>query len=994
MARMPSVSVGHISGPTENPLPNPLHRGDENIAETRLEHSNNAGPPRNDTENTQTSEASAQNETWFDALETTEPAEIVIEDGWQESIIEQRLLDRTTDLSELVPYVGRIDTSERLRLDAPLVAEVIEEPAVDVDPDEPLIQFDPVNSNIKPVKEPKAVRAKRSSKRAKALKSMEPVPVKEPGPSAEILSNLQGAIPARSSNTDVETNTTAQRTEFQSGNSPSQPPMQTGLHPEKPASRPLEVLHVADEESLYKHLDVLPAWFLQNCVECCEDLHDSADSLIICNDLRADDTTLEARDSNQPHRYHIGRSMWQPLLAIHTSWADQLSFSEPVKAFSHDAALIRFPDQHREDGGSKFLKTVVDHFARQIGADLVDLSVDDILDLPTYATKGSNRIDKATAEAIVQAPSLKRLFDPDKYSQFTDAPVVVHVPDVHRIMDIKNEWAQLNELRHALAKASGNAILLTTTSKAFASKRKSSIDPIAEWIDSAREALEDEAGLPRTVLSVFEKCADKYEKYLGKGNGFQSASKLAAFDTAVLASTGSNPMKQAIRVAPYRSAGQRKLFQSDKRNESTMEQRNIRLLQRKVRTMFPATRNVELFHPFAPWEFFKGTHTSALLSAGIVGEKEMHHLLSSVYDLLEVGLFEEAILQMGSRKDTTDGWYIDGEDLANPDVWASFPAHVRAAVRQIESDPKTYKLEQQLLSQIVNPAEIRDSWSEIAVDSDIKKSITKLAQQQLGNTESSYGVLKDNRIGGAMLYGPPGTGKTHLARIVARELGVVMIAVTAADLNHMWVGQTEKSIKALFSLARMIAPSMIFVDEADALLRGRKSQDHAHHRIAMNQLLQEMDGLNKSATAPFVLISTNFPRDLDHAVLRRVPRRIHIGLPSPTQREKIFRICLKDEAIADDVDIVQLATLSRGFSGSDITTVCVQAALFCDTMNDGRRVLQKRHFRKAFRKCTTSVSKMGLTAIQGFAREFDPETFEKLVREGLEGVSAWKIIVA
>ena len=201
------------------------------------------------------------------------------------------------------------------------------------------------------------------------------------------------------------------------------------------------------------------------------------------------------------------------------------------------------------------------------------------------------------------------------------------------------------------------------------------------------------------------------------------------------------------------------------------------------------------------------------------------------------------------------------------------------------------------------------------------------------------------------------------------------------------MGQTEKSIKAVFNLARMVSPAMIFVDEADALLRGRKSQDHAHHRIAMNQLLQEMDGLNKSMTAPFVLISTNFPRDLDHAVLRRVPRRIYIGLPSQAQRVKIFRICLKEEAVADDVDLVWLAKLSRGFSGSDITTICVQAALFCDTSDEGgRRIIQKKHFRKAFRKCTTSVSKMSLAAIQGFAKEFDPATYEKLAKQGSEAV--------
>ena len=111
-----------------------------------------------------------------------------------------------------------------------------------------------------------------------------------------------------------------------------------------------------------------------------------------------------------------------------------------------------------------------------------------------------------------------------------------------------------------------------------------------------------------------------------------------------------------------------------------------------------------------------------------------------------------------------------------------------------------------------------------------------------------------------------------------------MICASAANIENKYVGETEKAIQGLFSLGRMLSPCTIFIDEADALFRSRKPDDRGWERSQMNQLLYEMDGLKKSKSPPFVPLATNFPRELDHAVLRRVPSRIHIGLPSPEAR--------------------------------------------------------------------------------------------------------------
>jgi SpoVK/Ycf46/Vps4 family AAA+-type ATPase len=92
-------------------------------------------------------------------------------------------------------------------------------------------------------------------------------------------------------------------------------------------------------------------------------------------------------------------------------------------------------------------------------------------------------------------------------------------------------------------------------------------------------------------------------------------------------------------------------------------------------------------------------------------------------------------------------------------------------------------------------------------------------------------------MGGALLYGPPGTGKTHLARVLARESKSVMICVSAADIENKYVGETEKAIKGLFNLGRMLSPCTIFLDEADSIFRHRTFEDRQWQRNQINQLL-------------------------------------------------------------------------------------------------------------------------------------------------------------
>ncbi|OTA90228.1 hypothetical protein M434DRAFT_78219, partial [Hypoxylon sp. CO27-5] len=239
---------------------------------------------------------------------------------------------------------------------------------------------------------------------------------------------------------------------------------------------------------------------------------------------------------------------------------------------------------------------------------------------------------------------------------------------------------------------------------------------------------------------------------------------------------------------------------------------------------------------------------------------------------------------------------------------------------------------------------------------------------------------------GALLYGPPGTGKTQLARVLAHEYKAVMIHVSAADLESMYVGETEKMIKGLFNLASLVAPSIIFIDEADALFRKRGAEDLTWERSRLNELLNQQDGLTAAKMPPFLLLATNHPNDMDDAVMRRVPARLHIGLPTSAAREKIFSIFLREETIEPDLKLKELAARTAGFTGSDIKTICTQAALISQHELDKSekssetRVLTRAHFDAAFARTGPTVSSCALQQIRDFAKKFDPSAILKMDR--------------
>ncbi|XP_065029299.1 ATP-dependent zinc metalloprotease FTSH 8, mitochondrial-like isoform X2 [Musa acuminata AAA Group] len=187
---------------------------------------------------------------------------------------------------------------------------------------------------------------------------------------------------------------------------------------------------------------------------------------------------------------------------------------------------------------------------------------------------------------------------------------------------------------------------------------------------------------------------------------------------------------------------------------------------------------------------------------------------------------------------------------------------------------------------------------------------------------------------GALLVGPPGTGKTLLAKATAGESGVPFLSISGSDFMEMFVGVGPARVRNLFQEARQCAPSIIFIDEIDAIGRARGrggfSGSNDERESTLNQLLVEMDGFG-TTSGVVVLAGTNRPDILDKALLRpgRFDRQITIDKPDIKGREQIFRIYLKKIKLDNDPSFYseRLAALTPGFAGADIANVCNEAAL-------------------------------------------------------------------
>ncbi|XP_063849087.1 spastin-like isoform X1 [Scylla paramamosain] len=219
------------------------------------------------------------------------------------------------------------------------------------------------------------------------------------------------------------------------------------------------------------------------------------------------------------------------------------------------------------------------------------------------------------------------------------------------------------------------------------------------------------------------------------------------------------------------------------------------------------------------------------------------------------------------------------------------------------------------------------SWDDIAGQEIAKKALQEIVILPALRPELFTGLRAPAR--GLLLFGPPGNGKTMLARAVASESSATFFNISASSLTSKYVGEGEKLVKALFSVARELQPAIIFIDEIDSLLCERREGEHEASRRLKTEFLVEFDGLKSEAEEKILIMgATNRPQELDDAALRRFSKRVYVSLPNKTTRTVLLnKLLSKQKSELSTKDLDSLATLTEGYSGSDLTALAKDAAL-------------------------------------------------------------------
>ncbi|XP_004426573.1 PREDICTED: spermatogenesis-associated protein 5 [Ceratotherium simum simum] len=249
------------------------------------------------------------------------------------------------------------------------------------------------------------------------------------------------------------------------------------------------------------------------------------------------------------------------------------------------------------------------------------------------------------------------------------------------------------------------------------------------------------------------------------------------------------------------------------------------------------------------------------------------------------------------------------------------------------------------------------SWSDIGGVENIKLKLKQAVEWPLKHPESftRMGIQPPK---GVLLYGPPGCSKTMIAKALANESGLNFLAIKGPELMNKYVGESERAIREIFRKARVVAPSIIFFDELDALAVERGSSSGAGNVAdrVLAQLLTEMDGIEQLKDVT-ILAATNRPDRIDKALMRpgRIDRIIYVPLPDAATRREIFNLQFHAMPISNEVDLDELILQTDSYSGAEIIAVCREAALLTLEEDIQARCIMRRHFTQALSTVTPRI---------------------------------------
>lgn len=294
---------------------------------------------------------------------------------------------------------------------------------------------------------------------------------------------------------------------------------------------------------------------------------------------------------------------------------------------------------------------------------------------------------------------------------------------------------------------------------------------------------------------------------------------------------------------------------------------------------------------------------------------------------------------------------------------------------------------------MVDPSALREflveipnvTWDTVGGLNEVKQALKEAVEWPLEDPASFERMgIKPPR--GILLFGPPGTGKTLLAKAVANESGANFLSVKGPEVLSKWVGESEKAVREIFKKAKQSSPSVVFLDEIDSIAPRRGAYEGSHvTESIVNQLLTSIDGM-EGMEGVVVIAATNRPDIIDPGLLRagRFDRLIKVSAPDEQARLSILKVHTEKMPLGKDVDLQEIAKLTKGYVGADIESLCREAAIMALREDRKARVVNKNHFEEALRSVRSSVTEEVIKYYDRLAEQLG-QTAVKKIQSGNAG---------